>query len=245
MKENKYDNETFFEQYGKMSRSIEGLNGAGEWHALRSIIPNMTNKRVLDLGCGYGWHCKYAIEQGAKQVVGIDLSKKMIAKAIEINSDPRIEYLTISIEDFDFKAYEEFDIVISSLTFHYIESFDNVCKSIRNCLKTEGNFIFSVEHPIFTSYGSQEWHKDCNGSILHWPVDNYFNEGKRHANFLNESVVKYHKTLTTYINGLLKNNFEITNLVEPQPSAQMLEKVEDMKNELRRPMMLIIGAKKK
>lgn len=44
MKENKYDDETFFEQYSKMSRSTQGLSGAGEWHALRSIMPSMTKK---------------------------------------------------------------------------------------------------------------------------------------------------------------------------------------------------------
>lgn len=76
MKENKYDNETFFEQYSQMSRSINGLKGAGEWHVLKQMLPDFTNKRVLDLGCGFGWHCEYAVEHGAKAVVGIDISKK-------------------------------------------------------------------------------------------------------------------------------------------------------------------------
>lgn len=35
MKENKYDNPKFFEQYSQMSRSVEGLKGAGEWHELK------------------------------------------------------------------------------------------------------------------------------------------------------------------------------------------------------------------
>ena len=34
MKENKYDDEHFFSQYAQMSRSVEGLQGAGEWHIL-------------------------------------------------------------------------------------------------------------------------------------------------------------------------------------------------------------------
>lgn len=202
-------------------------------------------KRVLDLGCGYGWHCKYALEQGATHVIGTDISKKMIAQATKINSHPHIEYLVVSIEDFNYDLYEKFDVVISSLTFHYIESFDNVCKNVNRCLCSGGEFIFSVEHPIFTSYGTQEWHKDDNNNILHWPVDNYFYEGMRHANFLGEDVVKYHKTLTTYINGLINNGFEITNLIEPQPSSELLKSIEGMKDELRRPMMLIIGARKK
>ena len=33
--------------------------------AMRSLLPPLTNKRVLDLGCGFGKMCLYAIEQGA------------------------------------------------------------------------------------------------------------------------------------------------------------------------------------
>lgn len=244
MKENKYDNDIFFEQYSHMTRSVLGLKGAGEWHALRRLLPNLTGKRMLDLGCGYGWHCKYAVEQGAAYVVGIDLSEKMIQKAQEINTDPKIDYQVMAVEDFDY-ATQQFDVVLSSLTFHYINSFDNICKNVHGCLKEGGDFIFSVEHPVFTAQGKQEWCKHADGQIQHWPVDNYFNEGVRCTNFLGEQVHKYHKTIATYMNDLLSNGFEITQLIEPQPEAEMLDTVEGMRDELRRPMMLIIAARKK
>lgn len=51
MKENKYDDDRFFSQYAQMSRSVEGLQGAGEWHILQKMLPDFTDKRVLDLGC--------------------------------------------------------------------------------------------------------------------------------------------------------------------------------------------------
>lgn len=54
MKENKYDDEVFFEKYSQMDRSKEGLAGAGEWETLKELIPDFTGKRMLDLGCGYG-----------------------------------------------------------------------------------------------------------------------------------------------------------------------------------------------
>ena len=81
MKENQYDDSHFFEQYSHFPRSVEGLSAAGEWHALKALLPDFRGKRVLDLGCGFGWHCRYAAEQGAAQVMGIDLSEKMLAKA--------------------------------------------------------------------------------------------------------------------------------------------------------------------
>lgn len=70
---NEYDNEKFFEEYAKMSRSKEGLKAAGEWHQLKPLFPSLEGKSVLDLGCGYGWHCKFAEEQGATKILGIDL----------------------------------------------------------------------------------------------------------------------------------------------------------------------------
>ena len=53
-KENKYDDDIFFQKYSQMSRSQQGLAGAGEWETLRKLLPDLKDKRVLDLGCGYG-----------------------------------------------------------------------------------------------------------------------------------------------------------------------------------------------
>lgn len=244
MKENKYDEDKFFDQYSRMSRSVNGLEGAGEWHALQKMLPGFEGKRVLDLGCGFGWHCQYAVEHGADSVVGIDLSGKMLEEARRRNNSPKIEYKCMAVEDFDFQP-GTFDVVVSSLTFHYLESFDDVCRNVNLCLSKGGTFVFSVEHPVFTAYGSQDWYYDKDGNILHWPVDHYFDEGIRKATFLGEKVTKYHKTLTTYINSLIRAGFEITGLIEPEPDQTMLDAIPGMRDELRRPMMLLISAVKK
>jgi SAM-dependent methyltransferase len=243
MKQNIYDNKTFFTKYSQMNRSVKGLEGAGEWKTLEKMLPDFKGKRVLDLGCGFGWHCQYAVEHGAASVIGVDISEKMLAVAKDKTSK-EIEYICQPIEDVKFPEHS-FDIVISSLTFHYLESFEDIVKNVFTWLIKGGDFVFSVEHPIFTAYGTQDWYRDADGNILHFPVDNYFSEGKREANFLGEKVIKYHKTLTTYLNTLLQNGFEITGVVEPQPSETMLETVEGMKDELRRPMMLLVSARKR
>lgn len=243
MLNNKYDDEKFFDKYSKMARSVYGLQGAGEWRTFKNMLPNLENKIILDLGCGFGWHCKYAIENKAKKVIGVDLSEKMLSQAKKINEDISIDYINSSIEEVEVKN-EYFDVVISSLALHYVEDFYKVCKKVYYSLKDDGDFVFSVEHPIFTAYGTQAWYTDKSGNILHWPVDNYFYEGKRESKFLGEDVIKYHKTLTTYINELLKCGFEIKEVIEPMPPKKMLDEVDGMKDELRRPMMLLISAKK-
>ena len=242
MKENKYDNEQFFEKYSRMLRSQKGLEGAGEWSELQRILPDFRGKSVLDLGCGYGWHCKYAADHGASSVLGTDISRKMLDKARRINSAPPIEYRCAAMEDLQF-ADSSFDIVLSSLAFHYVRDFEPLVAHIARWVRPGGNFVFSVEHPVFTAYGSQDWYYDENGKILHFPVDNYYYEGQRTAHFLGEEVIKYHRTLTTYLMGLLQNSFAITAVAEPMPPQEMWD-IPGMKDEMRRPMMLIIRAVK-
>lgn len=105
------------------------------------------------------------------------------------------------------------------------------------CLFRRASDIYSLRQPGLVL--------QPGGNPIHWPVDRYFTEGKRTAVFLGEEVVKYHKTLTTYINGLLQTGFEICELIEPQPDEKLLDTIPGMKDELRRPIVLLISAKKK
>lgn len=243
MKQNKYDHPHFFSAYEQMPRSIKGLEDAGEWHILKELLPNLQDTHVLDLGCGFGWHCRYAREQGASSVVGIDISENMIQKARELTNDPLISYIKTPIEDFAFLE-DQFDVVISSLAFHYIESFPSICEKIYHALIPSGSFVFSVEHPIFTSRAEQDWHYDKAGNRLHWPVDDYQIEGIRETSFLNENVLKYHRTTSTYINDVIQAGFVIHAVKESFPSDEMVQSNPEMEDENRRPMFLMISASK-
>lgn len=243
MKQNKYDDLGFFEKYSEMPRSIGGLNAAGEWPVLRSMLPSLRDKRVLDLGCGFGWHCKYAREQQARSVVGVDLSEKMLAYARENNNDSAIEYRRLAIEDINFAA-GEFDVVISSLALHYVEHFEIVCRKIHHCLVSGGTFILSVEHPVYTALAAQDWYYGSEGERLHWPVDDYQKEGLRQARFLDNDVVKYHRTIATYVNALIDSGFSLMKLSEPQPTQETLDKYPEMRDETRRPIFLLISVVK-
>lgn len=242
MKENKYDDLNFFEKYSQMSRSKEGLGGAGEWQALKHLLPDFKDKHVLDLGCGYGWHAMYAAEMGAHSVIGVDLSEKMIEVAKAKTNFKNVLYEVKAIEDLEYPN-TSFDIVLSSLAFHYVQDFTDVAKNVYRMLAVGGTFIFTVEHPIFTAEGSQDWIYNEDKIIKHFPVDNYFEEGQRTTQFLNESVTKYHRTMTSYVNTLIDVGFKIDRIVEPTPPKHMLD-IPGMKEELRRPMMLIISALK-
>ncbi|MBQ0834346.1 bifunctional 2-polyprenyl-6-hydroxyphenol methylase/3-demethylubiquinol 3-O-methyltransferase UbiG [Marinobacter sp.] len=242
MKQNRYDDPDFFAEYAKMPRSINGLEAAGEWHALRAELPDLEGKRVLDLGCGYGWHCRYASEQGASSVVGIDISAKMIAKARELTHTGNIRYEQTAIEDFE-AASGSFDVVLSSLTLHYVCDLAPVFAKVAMLLSTDGEFCYSVEHPVFTARPQQDWWYDDEGNISHWPVDDYFQEGKRATRFLGAEVIKYHRTAASHFQALRAAGLQVENLVEPAPQEAMIKKLA-WQDELRRPMMLILRAVK-
>lgn len=240
---NEYDNEKFFQEYAKMSRSKYGLKGAGEWHQLKPLFPPLQGKHVLDLGCGYGWHCKYAAEQGAAEVLGLDLSKKMIEEANRRNMAEQIRYRICGIEEYEYPE-DTWDCVVSNLALHYIENMDEIFQKVNRTLKPNGVFIFNIEHPVFTAGVGQDWIYTKSGEVEYWPIDNYFFAGERSTHFLGCDVVKYHHTLTQILMGLLNQGFEIKAVEEAEPPKEMLD-IPGMKDELRRPMMLLVKAEKR
>lgn len=243
MKQNTYDDPAFFAEYALMPRSIGGLAAAGEWPTFRNLLPDLQGARVLDLGCGYGWHCRYAAEQGASAVVGIDLSAQMIEKAQSMTTAENIRFVQTAIEDFD-SAPETFDIVLSSLAMHYICDLAPVFSRIAGLLAPNGVFCYSAEHPIFTARAQQDWHYDAEGAKTHWPVDHYFEEGERRTSFLGSEVIKYHRTIASHFQMLQAAGFMIEALVEPTPTLEMINQM-GWQDELRRPMMVIFRAMKR
>ena len=241
MKQNAYDQDIFFEKYSQMERSVKGLEGAGEWHALKKMLPDFTGKRVLDLGCGFGWHCRYAAEHGAKEVIGLDPSQKMLERAAKCNAAPVIRYIQTMMEEYTYPK-QAFDIVISSLALHYVESFDEICQKVAGTLTRGGIFVFSVEHPVFTAGVGQDWAYGADGTPLYWPIDQYFMPGERLTHFLGCEVRKQHHTLTQILMGLLRSGFVLEAVEEAKPSEEMLD-IPGMRDELRRPMMLLVRAR--
>jgi SAM-dependent methyltransferase len=240
MLQNEYDHEKFFAEYAKMPRSREGLTAAGEWHQLQPLFPPLEGKRVLDLGCGYGWHCKFAASQGAVQVLGLDLSRKMIAEAQKRNVENQIEYRICGIEEYEYPE-NMWDCVISNLALHYIAPIDRIFQKVHKTLKQDGIFLFNIEHPVFTAGVGQDWVYTDEGTPKYWPIDNYFFPGERNTHFLGCDIVKQHHTLTQILMGLLNNGFELNAVEEAEQPAEMRD-FPEMKDEMRRPMMLLVKA---
>src|ERR1700688_490398 len=101
MTQNIYDNPGFLQGYTQLGRSVEGLDGAAEWPALRALLPDLRGLNVIDLGCGFGWFCRWARDQGAARVLGLDVSEKMLARARDTTGDAAITYARADLEQLD------------------------------------------------------------------------------------------------------------------------------------------------
>lgn len=238
--ENAYETERFFAEYAKMPRSRKGLEAAGEWRQLKPLFPPLSGKRVLDLGCGYGWHCRFAAEQGAAEVLGIDLSQRMIAEARSRGGEGPVEYRVCGIEAYEYPECT-WDCVVSNLALHYLEDLGGVFQNVYRTLKPGGIFLFNIEHPVFTAGVGQDWVYTREGTPQYWPVDRYFLPGERRTRFLGCEVVKQHHTLTQILMGLLNCGFVLEAVVEAEPPEEMMD-LPGMRDELRRPMMLLVRA---
>lgn len=242
MAQNIYDNPDFFAGYAQLSRSVDGLEGAPEWSSLRRMLPAMQGLNVIDLGCGYGWFCRSARQQGVKQVLGIDVSEKMLARAVEMTSDDKITYRREDLEQLQLPA-ETYDLAYSSLTLHYIDALPKLLKTVYESLTPGGHFVFSAEHPIYTAPKKPGWLVDDEGAKS-WPLDSYQFEGTRVTNWLAEGVVKQHRTLGTYFNLLISQGFVITHVEEWGPTAQQIADCPALSEEQERPMLLLVSVKK-
>ena len=105
---------------------------------------------VMDLGCGKGFDCRLASKKvGPKgKVIGIDMTKEMIEKALEVTKKeiyPNVEYELSRIEDlekFD-KFKSKFDLVISNCVFNLSPEKEKVIKGVYYVLKNGGRLIFT------------------------------------------------------------------------------------------------------
>lgn len=244
MKQNIYDNSTFFEGYKKLRDSGINYNNFIEQPALKNSLPDLTNKKVLDLGGGMGEFTRYCINKGALEVVGVDISKNMIDVARRNNIHDKITFINSSVEDLEISK-DYFNVVVSSLALHYVKDYGAVVNKINRFLKKGGTFVFSTEHPIVTARKKMNgWVTDENGKKLYFPIDNYQEEGQREQFWYIDGVVKYHRTISTLINELINNGFQLEKLSEPVAIKEGIEAMPKIINETRRPSFLIIKSTK-
>ncbi len=242
MTQNIYDNDAFFEGYSQLDRSVLGLNGAPEWTSLRALMPDLNGARVADLGCGFGWFCRWAREQGAAAVLGFDVSENMLRRARDTTDDPAIVYAQADLEELTLPE-ASFDLIYSSLTLHYIANLPALLGRVHSALVPGGRLVMSVEHPIYTAPTNPGWVLDEHGHQT-WPVNAYAVEGPRVTNWLAPDVIKHHRTIGGYLNLLMSMGFTLNHVEDWGPTEAQILAQPALVQERERPMLLLISARR-
>ncbi|WP_339293309.1 class I SAM-dependent methyltransferase [Paenibacillus sp. FSL W8-0187] len=206
--------EKVIEAYDKLAGDYErhvdsqsGHNAYYERPAMLKVLPaDMEQMTVLDAGCAAGWYTEQFIIRGAR-VTAVDLSPAMVEACKRRVGNEATVFACDITEDLPFED-EAFDLIVSSLTLHYIEDWTPTFREFQRVLKPGGSLIFSVHHPFMdvkhfdrTDYFARElltevWNKQESG-----PVE----------------VTFYRRPIQEIIN-VTSSRFRIEQIVEPQPS---------------------------
>ena len=223
--QNIYDNEEFFRGYQTLRDNIgHNANDLIEIPQLFQLIGEVKGKTILDLGCGTGGGARRLSELGAKSILGIDISNKMIEVAKRENNLDNIKYQVMSMNEID-KIEEKFDLVVSSLAIHYIEDYDGLCKKVYHLLNDGGYFIFSHGHPMDSAPIVKERSK--NFVIIddkkYFLLSDYNREGKRISKWFVDDVETYHRNMGHLVNGLIDAGFKLEKWVESYTTEEMIK----------------------
>jgi SAM-dependent methyltransferase len=140
------------DQYDQMAEAYAKKNAEGPYNtfferpSITRLLPNLDGICVLDLGCGSG-SLAANLHRGGARVCGIDGSPAML-KIARRSLSPDVELTCADLNNGlpDFQS-ESFDLVVSSLTIHYLADFSQLAKEIRRVLRPGGRFVFSTHHP--------------------------------------------------------------------------------------------------
>ena len=245
MKQNIYDDSKFFNEYQTMRESNINDNELIEIPTMKKMLPNLKDKTILDLGCGAGYMSRYFVENGASKVVACDISQNMIDLASKEDCK-NIDYKVLPMEDIS-SINEKFDIVFSSLAFHYIKDFDKLISDISKLLKPNGMLVFSQENPVATAIihpQTKQKYVEIDEK-RYYLLSDYNNVGKRIIDWCDSEVIKYHRNFETIVNTLIKNNFEIKEIKEPSANEDAIKLMPKLKYQNDRPYFLFVKAIKK
>jgi SAM-dependent methyltransferase len=151
--ENIHKDTVSVESYDEMAKYYENFVDTKPWNAyyerpaVLSLLPEIRNKKILDAGCAGGWYTKYLLDHGA-DVTAMDVNKNMV-EITKKRTQGKCPVIQADLNNkLDFIQDDSLDIVLASLVLHYLKDVANAFSEFNRILKTNGEIIFSVHHPI-------------------------------------------------------------------------------------------------
>lgn len=238
-RQNVYDDQRFFAAYQEMRKARAGINESLEQPATLALLPDVTGLDALDIGCGEGTLCRQLIAHGAKKVIGVDPSARMLELARAQSNDSRISYIEAFAEQLQLPD-ASVDLVVSCLALHYLStgSLLSLARDIARWLRPGGWLVTSMEHPIMTASP----HLNSGPQFI---LDGYADEGPRSTTWFVDGVVKHHRTLATTLNAFIDAGLVIEQVLEPAPSVALSKRRPELAIHRRRPPLLVIRCRRR
>jgi len=117
-----------------------------KWDRLAPHIADLDGRRVLDVGCGNGYHCWRMRGAGAAEVIGIDPTPLFVFQFAALQRyirDPRVSVLPVGIEAVP-KRLRAFDSVFSMGVLYHRRSPMEHLQTLRDCLRPGGQLVLET-----------------------------------------------------------------------------------------------------
>jgi SAM-dependent methyltransferase len=228
------DYEAFAEAYLTRTDS-NSHNAYYERPAMFSLLSNVKSKRVLDAGCAGGAYSEWLVNHSA-DVVAIDISTMMVQLTKQRLKNRGQVFQADLSKPLTFLNDNSFDIVLSSLTLHYLRDWEGVLKEFHRILLPGGLLLFSTHHP-FMDFQFFEQGDYFATELLEDSWQGYGNTPVR--------VRFYRRPLSAMTNVLTNAGFVIKQIVEPRPTEECKRLYpKDYEKLSTKPWFLIILAQK-
>ena len=204
-----------------------------------NLLGNLSDKRVLEIGCGNGHSMKYVADRGATDLWGLDISANQIEGAKNFLSAQGIDAKLVCspMEDECELPTNYFDLVYSVYGIGWTTDLDKTFQHIHAYLKNDGVFVFGWSHPIHKCVSVE------SGKLIF--SNSYLDEEWYCADMSNKKIMLSNRMLSTYINALTDNGFVIEKLVEATDREKAMASNNDFgKKALMLPTVFVIKARK-
>ena len=206
--------------------------------AFLKFLGNVRGMNVLDIGCGDGDLTRIIANQ-ALNIIGIDISQKMIDKAKNLTLHDNVEYYQSSLESMpSILKGKVFDCIYSYMVLCCIENINDFFSFSYDLLKVNGKLLLIIPHPCFNNKPC-EWVTDEKESVARGLlISRYFDEESyirkwdfcstddKKKNTMQE--IRFPRTLSTYLNAIINSGFAIEKVIEPRPLKSLVTKLNKM-----------------
>ncbi len=201
------------------------------------LVSDIKAKNVLCLGAGTGEEIVKLICYEPKKIIAIDASSGMVEQMRKLGFDEDlVEILNLDFDDLDAHDFGiTFDLVFANMSLHYTSDLERLFHSISKIMSSDGVIIFSMNHPLFSSFEKSKdgnfnfkgigYKKDLNNGSVE-VIGNYYNSEIINStwNFGRFTYRYFHHTMSSIVNALINNRFQIEIMLEPNLARAEMDK---------------------